>query len=248
MVELLSMSSLLAFLTLASLEIVLGIDNLVFLAIVAGKLPAKRQRAARVLGLLLAALGRILLLIAITWVITLDTIEVWTVYGHKMTAKDLILIMGGAFLLGKGTWEIHESLEGEHSSDNAASGFAMVMVQIVLLDLVFSIDSVLTAVGMVRLDDYEATWVPLSIMIAAIVSAITVMLLFAAPLTQFVTRHPTMKMLALSFLLLIGVVLVAEGMHQHIPRGYIYFAMAFSLLVELLNLKFTKKHVVKAAF
>lgn len=174
----------------------------------------------------------------------LEGYKLFTVLETEITAKDIILILGGLFLVGKATWEIHESLEGEvHESNksNVGLGMGAAIGQILLLDLVFSIDSVLTAVGMVKPDDYNHAWVPIAIMVAAIVGAIGVMLGFAGPLSRFVERHPTMKMLALAFLILIGVVLTAEGFHQHVPRGYIYFAMAFSLMVELLNLRLTAR-------
>jgi predicted tellurium resistance membrane protein TerC len=242
MEELFSPTSLVAFLTLAALEIVLGIDNVVFIAVLTGRLPDSQQPRARVTGLALAAFGRILLLLGITWIMRLDGDVLATVAGHRITAKDLILILGGLFLLAKSTWEIHHSLEAGsgQGQSSATAGFAAAIVQILLLDLVFSIDSVLTAVGMVKPDDYSVAWVPLAIMSAAVLLSIAVMLLFAGPLSRFIERHPTMKVLALCFLLLIGVVLIAEGLELTIPRGYIYFAMGFSLMVELLNLKFSK--------
>ncbi len=242
--ELFAPQSLIALLTLTALEIVLGVDNVVFIAVLTNKLPEHRQRAARFVGLLLAALGRIVLLVGITWIITLEKIVLFEVMEYIITPRDLILIAGGVFLLGKATWEIHESLEVGHQPSKAAkvvASFAVVLMQIVLLDLVFSIDSVLTAVGMVEPELYEHGWVPLTIMVTAIVIAIAIMLLFAGRLARFIDRHPTFKMLALAFLLLIGIILVAEGLHQHIPRGYIYFAMGFSLFVEILNVKFTAK-------
>ena len=272
MAELLTTGSLLAFLSLTALEIVLGIDNLVFIAILSGKLPKEQQARARNIGLALAALGRIVLLLAITWVITLDQTTLfhlpeWAGNEHvqEVTVKDLILVLGGLFLVAKGTWEIHHNLEGaasdhatSHHTDShtsttraaASATFGSIIAQILALDLVFSIDSVLTAVGMVRPEDYADSahfpltsipWPPLVIMASAVIIAIIVMLVFVGPLSRFIQNHPTMKMLALSFLLLIGVVLVAEGLGLHIPRGYIYFAMGFSILVELINLKFTKK-------
>jgi predicted tellurium resistance membrane protein TerC len=262
--ELLTLNSLAALATLAALEIVLGVDNVVFIAILSEKVPAAWQGLARRLGLALAALGRIVLLFAITWVITLERTQVFS-FGEDMTvsAKDLILIVGGVFLLGKATWEIHSSLEGaehahehgeggktrSHVAKNATAALAVVLGQIFLLDVVFSIDSVLTAVGMVKPDDYASAnfpgttvpWVPLVIMVAGIVIAIAVMLLFINPIARFIKQHPAMKMLALSFLLLIGLLLVVEGMGGHVPRGYVYFAMGFSLFVELLNLWLKKK-------
>lgn len=245
MEELFSMHSLIALLTLTTLEIVLGIDNVVFIAILSGKLPKEKQRAARRWGLALAALGRIVLLFAITWVMTLKETIVFTVFEHGVTAKDIILIVGGAFLLGKGTWEIHHTLEGgRHDADANGppkASFFVVICQILALDAVFSIDSVLTAVGMVRPEDYTALWPALTVMVTAVVLSIIVMLIFTGPLSRFIEQHPTMKVLALSFLLLIGIVLIAEGLHQHIPRGYIYFGMGFSLFVELLNLRVLSK-------
>lgn len=264
MAELLTMQSLIAFLTLAALEIVLGIDNLVFIAILSGRLPRERQAFARRLGLGLAALGRIILLFAIAWVISLDQSVLFTAMGRDISVKDLILILGGVFLIGKATWEIHHKIEaamaeGTPAQDAAAPdkvSFGGVITQILLLDLVFSIDSVLTAIGMVNPNAYSSAavpgtgvpWPPLVIMSSAILLAIAVMLGFAGVLSRFIEKNPTIKMLALSFLILIGVVLVAEGLHQHIPRGYIYFAMGFSLMVEILNLKIVaRKHAKEEA-
>jgi predicted tellurium resistance membrane protein TerC len=252
MAELFTFSSLAALATLAALEIVLGIDNVVFIAILTGKLPEEQRAPARTAGLALAAIGRIVLLLAIAWVITLDKATLFTFKEHAFTLKDLILVLGGLFLIAKATWEIHHSLEASLQSGtltdparaarrSAAVGFAGTIAQVLVLDLVFSIDSVLTAVGMVNPADYEARWVPLTIMITAIVMAIAIMLFFAGAISSFIEKHPTMKMLALSFLLLVGIVLCAEAFSQHIPRGYIYFAMGFSLFVELLNLRFTGK-------
>jgi len=244
MAELLTAGSLIALLSLTALEIVLGIDNVVFLAVLAGRLPKNQQRAARIAGLMLAAVGRVLLLFVITWVVSLEHTHLFEIAEMTFTAKDLILILGGVFLLGKATWEIHHTLEADQEQPQhtgGASGFAVALVQILLLDLVFSIDSVLTAVGMVDPGSFTAKWVPLSIMITAIMISIAVMLTFAAPLTRFIERHPTMKMLALSFLLLVGVVLIGEGLEMHVPRGYIYFAMGFSLFVEVLNLKISAR-------
>lgn len=250
MQELLTAQSLMAFATLLALEVVLGIDNVVFIAIVTGRLPQEQRGKARVVGLSLAAFGRIALLLAITWVLRLQENVLFSALGHEITAKDLVLILGGLFLVAKATWEIHHNLEGVAAHDptqkSGGLGFGAAIVQILMLDLVFSIDSVLTAVGMVKPEQYQHAWVPLAVMVGAIVGAIVVMLGFAGPLSRFVERHPTMKMLALSFLILIGVVLVAEGLHQHIPRGYIYFSMAFSLLVELLNLRVTARRKLAA--
>ncbi|HUF68019.1 MAG TPA: TerC family protein [Longimicrobiales bacterium] len=225
--------------TLTALEVVLGIDNVVFISILASKLPAAQQGKARRLGLLLAMGTRIALLFAITWVIRL-TAPLFTVIGQEISGRDLILIGGGLFLLAKSTHEIHDKLEGEsgRTAKRIPPSFASVLVQIMLLDIVFSLDSVITAVGMVD---------EIAIMVAAVVIAIGFMMLFAEPVSSFVERHPTVKMLALSFLLLIGMVLIAEGLDQHIPKGYIYFAMAFSVFVEALNLRLkrTKQPPVK---
>ncbi|HSL71203.1 MAG TPA: TerC family protein [Longimicrobiales bacterium] len=222
-------SSWIAFGTLTALEIVLGVDNIVFLSILAGKLPPEQRKRARLIGLSLAMVMRILLLLLLAWIIRL-TAPLFAVLGHEISGRDLILIGGGLFLLAKSTYEIHENLEapsGEKSARVHAS-FVSVITQILLLDLVFSLDSVITAVGMV--DD-------VSIMIAAVIVAIGFMLIFAGAISGFVEKHPTVKMLALAFLILIGVTLIAEGLDQHISKGYIYFAMAFSVAVEMLNLK-----------
>lgn len=215
--------------TLTALEIVLGIDNVVFISILADKLPREQRAKARNVGLALAMIMRILLLLSISWVVQL-TSPLFTIFGNEISGRDLILLGGGLFLLAKSTHEMHGSLEGDEgtSSRRVSASFASVLVQILLLDMVFSLDSVITAVGMA--DD-------LGVMITAVIVAVVVMLVFAGPISSFVSRHPTMKMLALSFLLLIGVALVAEGFGQHIPKGYIYFSMAFSLFVEIMNLK-----------
>ncbi|MDQ3754043.1 MAG: TerC family protein [Acidobacteriota bacterium] len=220
-------------LTLTVLEIVLGIDNVVFISILAGKLPKEQQAKARNIGLALAMLTRIALLFSISWVMRL-TDPLFSVFDFGISGRDLILIFGGLFLIGKSTHEIHGKLEGEEgsASERVAPSFASVIIQILILDLVFSLDSVITAVGMV-----DNLWV----MVTAVVIAVGFMLVFAGPVSNFVERHPTLKMLALSFLLLIGTMLVAEGFHQHIPKGYIYAAMAFSLFVEMLNLRMRKK-------
>jgi len=222
-----------AFLTLLALEIVLGIDNIIFISILVDKLPEERQQLARRLGLGMALVMRILLLLSLSWVIGL-TAPLFTVLGQEISGRDLILILGGLFLLGKSTFEIHENLEGEegHSSAKVGAAFGSVLVQIVLLDIVFSLDSVITAVGMVD---------QVSVMIAAVTVAIGVMLFSAEAVSGFVNRHPTVKMLALSFLLLIGFSLLLEGFGQHVPKGYIYFAMAFSVVVELLNLRVRRR-------
>ena len=221
-----------ALLTLTVLEIVLGIDNIVFISILAGKLPAAQRERARKVGLMLAMLMRVALLLSITWVMRL-TNPLFAVFGQEISGRDLILIIGGLFLLAKSTHEIHDKLEGEegHASAKVAASFQAVIVQILLLDIVFSLDSVITAVGMAE---------DVVVMIAAVIIAVGVMLLSAKTIGEFVEKHPTVKMLALSFLILIGVSLIAEGFDQHIPKGYIYFAMAFSVFVELLNLRARK--------
>ena len=222
-----------AFLTLTSLEIVLGIDNIVFISILSGKLPEAQQAKARTTGLALAMGTRILLLLALAWVIGLVA-PLFSVLGEEISGRDLILLIGGLFLMGKSTYEIHHKLEGDTHDDPALRSypsFRSVIIQILLLDLVFSLDSVITAVGMVD---------EVGVMIAAVVVAVIIMLVAAGPISRFVERHPTIKMLALSFLLLIGVTLMLEGLDQHVPKGYIYFAMAFSLFVELLNLRVMK--------
>jgi predicted tellurium resistance membrane protein TerC len=220
-----------ALLTLTSLEIVLGIDNIIFISILAGKLPVQDRERARVWGLSLAMFIRIALLLSITWVMGL-TAPLFEWFGHAFSGRDMILLGGGLFLLAKSTHEIHGSLEGEDShadhGGRAAVSFLGVIVQILLLDIVFSLDSVITAVGMA--DD-------VAIMIIAVIIAVGVMLLSSSPIAAFVERHPTVKMLALSFLLLIGVSLVAEGFEFHIPKGYIYFAMGYAVFVEMINLR-----------
>lgn len=219
-------------LTLTVLEIVLGIDNIVFISILAGKLPKEKQKKARNWGLALAMITRVLLLLSITWVMGL-TKPIFSVLGQEISGRDLILLIGGLFLIYKSTVEIHEKLEGQEGKENnkIASSFAGVITQILLLDIVFSLDSVITAVGMAD---------EVGVMIAAVVIAVAIMMFSAGPISRFVEKHPTVKMLALSFLVLIGVSLIAEGLEQHIPKGYIYFAMAFSILVEMLNLRMKK--------
>jgi predicted tellurium resistance membrane protein TerC len=219
----------LGFVTLAVLEIVLGIDNLIFISILAGKLPGDQQRSARRVGLLLAMVSRILLLLSLSWVIGLVA-PLFTVLGSEISGRDLVLIVGGLFLVAKSTHEIHEKLEGHtgEQSGRAFPSYASVLVQILLLDVVFSLDSVITAVGMVS---------QIGVMVAAVVVAVGFMMVFADAISGFVDRHPTVKMLALSFLLMIGVMLIADGFEHHIPKGYVYFAMAFSVFVEMLNLR-----------
>lgn len=228
-----------AFATLTILELVLGIDNVIFISILSGKLPPEQQQRARVIGLGLALIMRVILLFSLSWVIGLVE-PLFTVWGRGISGKDLVLLIGGLFLIAKSTHEIHNSLEGEEGTavKKAYSSFVGVIIQIVLLDIVFSLDSVITAVGMVGTQfGPNGIW----IMIGAVVISIIAMMLFAGPIGNFVQRHPTIKMLALAFLLLIGVMLVAEGFHQKIPKGYIYFAMAFSVVVEFLNMKLRKK-------
>lgn len=230
MFEIFTAEALMALLTLTVMEIVLGIDNIVFISILTGKLPEEQRPRARVLGLAGAMVGRIVLLFAISWVIGL-TEPLFSIFGMAVSGRDLILVGGGLFLLWKATTEIHHRLEGDdpaEGNNDVAPTFAAVLAQILLLDVVFSLDSVITAVGMA--DDL---WV----MITAVIISVIVMMIGAGPISSFVERHPTVKMLALSFLLLIGVSLVAEGLGQHIPKGYIYFAMAFSVLVEVFNLR-----------
>lgn len=225
--------SLIALLTLTVLEIVLGIDNIIFISILAGKLPASLQNKARLTGLTLAMVTRIALLFSLTLIMRL-TAPLFSVINVEISGRDIIMILGGLFLLAKSTYEIHERLEGEEgeASTKAKASFVSIIIQIILLDIVFSLDSVITAVGMAN---------ELAIMIAAVVIAVIFMMLFSSSISNFVHEHPTIKMLALSFLLLIGVSLIADGLDRHIPKGYIYFAMAFSVFVEMLNLKLKKK-------
>jgi predicted tellurium resistance membrane protein TerC len=222
-----------ALLTLTVLEVVLGIDNIIFISILAGKLPKRDRERARVLGLSLAMFIRVALLLSITWVMSLTT-PLFALFSREISGRDLILLIGGLFLIGKSTHEIHDSLEGEEGPGTSRGGasFAGTIVQILLLDIVFSLDSVITAVGMAE---------AVTIMILAVVIAVLVMLVASSPIAAFVERHPTLKMLALSFLLLIGVSLVGEGFGQHIPKGYIYFAMGFSVFVEMINLRVRAK-------
>jgi predicted tellurium resistance membrane protein TerC len=225
----LTSSGLVALITLTFLEIVLGVDNVIFISILSSKLPGSQQARARRLGLLAAMGTRILLLLSVVWIVRL-TAPLFYILGRSISGRDLILIGGGLFLLAKATIEIHERLEGEegHSSARVRPSFAAVITQIVLLDIVFSLDSVITAVGMVD---------EITIMITAVILAVAVMMFSAGPISSFVNRHPTVKVLALSFLLLIGVSLIGEGLSVHIPKGYIYFAMAFCAFVEMINLR-----------
>ena len=226
-------AGLVSLLTLIALEVVLGIDNVIFIAILAGRLPAAEQPKARKLGIAMAVISRILLLLSISWVMRL-TEPLFTISGWALSGKSLILLGGGLFLIAKSTYEIHDKLEGaeEHHAAGGKGALAAVVIQIMIVDIVFSLDSVITAVGM-------TSHVP--IMIVAVLVAATVMLVFSGPISAFVHRHPTMKMLALSFLILIGVMLVAEAFGQHIDKGYIYFAMAFSLGVEFINMRLRAK-------
>ena len=224
-----------AFATLTALELVLGIDNIIFISILVDKLPPARRELARRLGLFMAMFMRIGLLLVLAWIVGLVA-PLFTVLGQEISGRDLILILGGLFLIWKSTSEIHQSLEGEegHGPGVVGATFTGVILQIMLVDLVFSLDSIITAVGMV--DDVR-------IMIAAVVASVALMMLFARPIGHFVSDHPTIKMLALSFLVVVGVVLVAEGFDSHVPKGYVYFAMAFSLVVEMINIRLRKKSV-----
>ncbi len=224
-----------AFATLTMLELVLGIDNIIFISILVDKLPKERREFARRLGLFMAMFMRIGLLLILAWIVGLVE-PLFTVLGQEISGRDLILILGGLFLIWKSTSEIHQSLEGSEEGHGAAKAvkatFAAVIFQIMLIDLVFSLDSIITAVGMV--DDVK-------IMIAAVIASVGLMMLFAGPIGRFVSDHPTIKMLALAFLVVVGVVLVAEGFGHHVPKGYIYFGMAFSLGVEMLNIRMRKQ-------
>ncbi|MEY3473943.1 MAG: hypothetical protein RL087_401 [Pseudomonadota bacterium] len=222
-----------AFATLTALELVLGIDNIIFISILVDKLPKAQQEMARKIGLAMAMVMRIGLLLVLAWIVGLVE-PLFTVVGQAISGRDLILILGGLFLVWKSTTEIHGSLEGEegHASGAVKSTFAAVLVQIMLIDLVFSLDSIITAVGMV--DDVR-------VMIAAVITSVALMMVFAGPIGRFVSAHPTIKMLALSFLVVVGVVLMAEGFDHHVPKGYVYFAMAFSLGVEMLNIRLRKR-------
>jgi len=222
-----------AFATLTALELVLGIDNIVFISILVDKLPKAQQEVARRLGLFMAMFIRVGLLMVLSWIVGL-TAPVFTVIGQEISGRDLILICGGLFLIWKSTGEIHQSLEGEegHASSAVQATFAAVIVQIMVVDMVFSLDSIITAVGMVD---------SLPVMIAAVIVSVGLMMLFAGAIGRFVSDHPTIKMLALSFLVVVGVVLIAEGFEYHVPKGFVYFAMAFSLSVEMLNIRMRSK-------
>ena len=227
-----------AFATLTALELVLGIDNIVFISILVDKLPKARQELARRLGLFMAMFMRVGLLMVLSWIVGL-TAPVFTVIGQEISGRDLILICGGLFLIWKSTGEIHQSLEGEegHASSAVQATFAAVIVQIMVVDMVFSLDSIITAVGMVD---------SLPVMIAAVIVSVGLMMLFAGAIGRFVSDHPTIKMLALSFLVVVGVVLIAEGFEYHVPKGFVYFAMAFSLSVEMLNIRMRRKSATPA--
>jgi predicted tellurium resistance membrane protein TerC len=223
-----------AFATLTALELVLGIDNIIFISILVDKLPKEKREFARRIGLFMAMFMRIGLLLVLAWIVGLVA-PLFTMFGQEISGRDLILILGGLFLIWKSTGEVHHSLEGGeegHTSKAVKATFTAVILQIMLIDLVFSLDSIITAVGMV--DDVK-------IMIAAVIVSVALMMLFASPIGRFVSDHPTIKMLALSFLVVVGVVLVAEGFGHHVPKGYVYFAMAFSLAVEMLNIRMRKR-------
>lgn len=226
-----------ALVTLTALEIVLGIDNIIFISIQASKLPVHQQEKARQVGLALAMFIRVALLFSLTWLMGLTT-PLFTILGNEISGRDLILLTGGLFLIWKSTMEIHEKLEGEEivASSRVGATFSAVIVQILLLDIVFSLDSIITALGMAN---------KLGVMIAAVIIAVAFMMLFSGKISAFVEKHPTIKMLALSFLLMIGVALIGDGLDMHIPKGYIYFAMAFSVLVEMLNLRLRRGTPVK---
>jgi predicted tellurium resistance membrane protein TerC len=222
-----------AFATLTALELVLGIDNIIFISILVDKLPKERRELARRIGLFMAMFMRIGLLMVLAWIVGLVA-PLFTVFGHEISGRDLILILGGLFLIWKSTGEIHQSLEGVegHSSSAVQATFAAVILQIMIVDMVFSLDSIITAVGMV--DDVR-------VMIAAVIVSVALMMLFAGPIGDFVSEHPTVKMLALAFLVVVGVVLIAEGFDHHVPKGYVYFAMAFAFVVEMLNIRMRRR-------
>lgn len=232
---LLSPEAWIAFATLTALELVLGIDNVIFISILVDKLPPERRESARRLGLFMAMFMRVGLLLVLSWIVGLVA-PIFTIGSQEISGRDLILIAGGLFLLWKSTTEIHQTLEGsEHGHGNAAKAtFWSIIAQIMVIDLVFSLDSIITAVGMVE---------DVRVMIAAVVASVALMMLFARSISEFVSAHPSIKMLALAFLVVVGVVLVAEGFEHHIPKGYVYFAMAFSVIVEMLNIRYRKKAV-----
>ncbi len=226
-----------AFGTLTALELVLGIDNIIFISILVDKLPSEKREIARRIGLFMAMFMRIGLLLVLSWIVGLVE-PMLTVMGHEVSGRDAILLLGGLFLIWKSTTEIHETLEGkeDEKASSSKSTLLSVLLQIILIDIVFSLDSIITAVGMVE---------QVEIMIAAVVTSVGLMMLFARAIGEFVSKHPTIKMLALSFLVLVGFVLIAEGFEHHIPKGYIYFAMAFSVSVEMLNIRIRKKSISK---
>lgn len=234
METLFSVHSIVPFLTLTALELVLGIDNIIFISIISDRLPSEKRRKARTIGLLLAIVTRLLLLLSLSWMMSL-TAPLFTLFGQNISGRDLILILGGLFLIAKSTHEIHQKLESSEEKNGVTrktSNFLSIIIQILLLDIVFSLDSVITAVGMVN---------EIPIMAAAIIVATLIMIFASHTIADFVDRHPTIKMLALSFLVLIGVALLAEGFETHIPKGYIYFSMAYALAVETLNIRLRKK-------
>ncbi len=229
-----SLHSLIAFLTLCALELVLGIDNIIFISIISDRLPPQQRRKARTIGLLLAIITRLMLLLSLSWIMSL-TAPLFTILDKGISGRDIILILGGLFLIAKSTHEIHQKLEASeetHLTSKKKTNFSLIIMQILLLDIVFSLDSVITAVGMVN---------EISIMAAAIIVSTLIMIVASHSIAEFVDRHPTIKLLALSFLVLIGVALLAEGFDTHIPKGYIYFSMAYALIVEVLNIRMRKK-------
>lgn len=233
MESILSLDGLISFSSLVLMEIVLGVDNIIFISILTGRLPAGQQEKARLIGISLALLIRIALLFLLTWLIGLNK-PLFSVFQFEFTGRDLIMIAGGLFLIYKSTTEVHQKLEGEEESDasKATLTFGAAIVQIILLDLVFSFDSILTAIGLVQ---------NVTVMVFAVVIAMVVMLISANKISEFIHKHPTIKMLALSFLLMIGILLLVEGFHVHVPKGYVYFAIFFSLVVEILNIKVRKR-------
>ena len=230
--DFLTVDILVSLLTLTFLEVVLGIDNIVFISLVAGRMPVEDRRKVRVVGLLLALIGRLLLLLGIQWIIGLHT-PIVTIKEFSLSYRDLILVAGGLFLIGKSSSEIHHKVEGKSDETNRKKPMSMkgAIIQIILLDLVFSLDSIITAVGLV-----DTIWV----IIAAIVISMVIMLSFARPISNFIDQHPAMKLLAIAFLFMIGTVLVVEGLHVHVPKGYIYFSMAFALVIEFINMRIKK--------